>query len=174
MGFIPDVLQLLQTYQLTDYLNTWLSDGSFPSKSAWKSTVRSSVNTHQTLQRIERTAYDPDFFRFNAIFSTSNPFIMWQYINSYNCGIPNRTGIDLNATHREDAIGIYRRIHASCSDGYFQFGSGRLICQSIVEWKYDIMCEEGWVQYGNHIYRLFNETKNWESAKHGIIHPIHP
>lgn len=84
MGFIPDVLQLLQTYQLTDYLNTWLSDGSFPSKSAWKSTVRSSVYTHQTLQRIERTAYDPDFFRFNAVFSTSNPFIMWQYINSYS------------------------------------------------------------------------------------------
>uniref|UniRef100_A0A8W8MYX4 Sushi domain-containing protein n=1 Tax=Magallana gigas TaxID=29159 RepID=A0A8W8MYX4_MAGGI len=278
MGFIPDVLQLLQTYQLTDYLNTWLSDGSFPSKSAWKSTVRSSVNTHQTLQRIERTAYDPDFFRFNAIFSTSNPFIMWQYINSYSeiqnlkftfkfiaskplqtsiafvlyghfvtdvfshatiscpaltmqhsnwwnsltrsftvhleaelsglpednlflillgkqtltvlsqaeeiefrklnsrllarsitdsldCGIPNRTGIDLSTTHREDAIGIHRRIHASCIDGYYQFGSGRLICQSNGEWKYDIVCEEGWAQYENHVYRLFTEPKNWESAK---------
>lgn len=27
----------------------------------------------------------------------------------------------------------------------------------------------GWVQYGNHIYRLFNETKNWESAKVNIL-----
>ncbi|XP_052691246.1 uncharacterized protein LOC128169121 [Crassostrea angulata] len=42
----------------------------------------------------------------------------------------------------EDAIGIHRRIHASCADGYSQSGSGRLICQSNGEWKYDIVCEE--------------------------------
>ncbi|XP_034318110.2 aggrecan core protein [Magallana gigas] len=82
-----------------------------------------------------------------------------------DCGIPNGIGINLNTTKREDAIGIYRRIHASCSDGYFQFGSGRLLCQSNGEWKYDIACEEGWVQNENHIYRLFTEKKNWESAK---------
>ncbi|XP_052695614.1 versican core protein-like [Crassostrea angulata] len=82
-----------------------------------------------------------------------------------DCGIPNRTGIDLNTPHREDAIGIRRRIHASCSAGYFQFGSGRLICQSNGEWKYDIACEEGWVQYENHIYRIFTEKKNWDGAK---------
>ncbi|XP_034321227.2 neurocan core protein-like [Magallana gigas] len=82
-----------------------------------------------------------------------------------DCGIPFKTGIDLSTTKREDAIGIHRRIHASCSDGYFQFGSGQLICQSNGEWKYDIVCEEGWVQSENHIYRLFTEKKNWESAK---------
>eukprot|EP00105_Crassostrea_gigas_P036240 XP_019920388.1 PREDICTED: aggrecan core protein-like [Crassostrea gigas] len=82
-----------------------------------------------------------------------------------DCGIPVKTGIDLSKTKREDAIGIHRSIHASCSDGYFQFGSGRLICQSDGEWKYDISCEEGWVQNENHIYRLFTEKKNWESAK---------
>uniref|UniRef100_A0A8W8MM90 Sushi domain-containing protein n=1 Tax=Magallana gigas TaxID=29159 RepID=A0A8W8MM90_MAGGI len=59
-----------------------------------------------------------------------------------DCGIPDQKGIDLNTTRREDAIGIHRRIHASCSDGYSQSGSGRLICQSNGEWKYDIVCED--------------------------------
>uniref|UniRef100_A0A8W8MFK3 Sushi domain-containing protein n=1 Tax=Magallana gigas TaxID=29159 RepID=A0A8W8MFK3_MAGGI len=58
-----------------------------------------------------------------------------------DCGIPDLKGIDLNTTRREDAIGIHRRIHASCADGYSQSGSGRLNCQSNGEWKYDIVCE---------------------------------
>ncbi|XP_065936001.1 uncharacterized protein [Magallana gigas] len=58
-----------------------------------------------------------------------------------DCGIPDLKGIDLNTTRREDAIGIHRRIHASCADEYSQSGSGRLICQSNGEWKYDIVCE---------------------------------
>ncbi|XP_052694398.1 neurogenic locus notch homolog protein 2-like [Crassostrea angulata] len=59
-----------------------------------------------------------------------------------DCGIPDLKGIDLNTTRREDAIGIHRRIHASCADGYSQSGSGRLNCQSNGEWKYDIVCED--------------------------------
>eukprot|EP00105_Crassostrea_gigas_P038128 XP_019922276.1 PREDICTED: uncharacterized protein LOC105327050 [Crassostrea gigas] len=56
-----------------------------------------------------------------------------------DCGIPDKKGIDLSSIKREDAIGIHRRIHASCSDGYSQSGSGRLNCQSNGEWKYDII-----------------------------------
>lgn len=84
-----------------------------------------------------------------------------------DCGLPNRTGIDLSRTKREDAIGIHRWLHATCSDGYFQFGSGRLICQSNGQWKYDILCEKkaGWVQFGNHVYHLSIEDKTWDIAK---------
>uniref|UniRef100_A0A8W8MM01 Sushi domain-containing protein n=1 Tax=Magallana gigas TaxID=29159 RepID=A0A8W8MM01_MAGGI len=57
-----------------------------------------------------------------------------------DCGIPDIKGIDLGSIKREDAIGIHRRIHASCADGYSQSGSGRLNCQSNGEWKYDIVC----------------------------------
>ncbi|XP_052694961.1 neurogenic locus notch homolog protein 1-like [Crassostrea angulata] len=59
-----------------------------------------------------------------------------------DCGIPDQKGINLNTTRREDAIGIHRRIHASCSDGYSQSGSGRLNCQSNGEWKYNIVCTD--------------------------------
>nr|XP_034316070.1 uncharacterized protein LOC117685705 [Crassostrea gigas] len=58
-----------------------------------------------------------------------------------DCGIPDQKGINLNTTRREDAIGLHRRIHASCADGYSQSGSGRLNCQSNGEWKYNIVCE---------------------------------
>uniref|UniRef100_A0A8W8MLE5 Uncharacterized protein n=1 Tax=Magallana gigas TaxID=29159 RepID=A0A8W8MLE5_MAGGI len=59
-----------------------------------------------------------------------------------DCGIPDQKGINLNTTRREDAIGLHRRIHASCADGYSQSGSGRLNCQSNGEWKYNIVCED--------------------------------
>nr|XP_034320081.1 protein jagged-1 isoform X1 [Crassostrea gigas] len=59
-----------------------------------------------------------------------------------DCGIPDKKGIDLSSIKREDAIGIHRRIHASCSDGYSQSGSGRLNCQSNGEWRYDIVCTD--------------------------------
>uniref|UniRef100_A0A8W8P3F3 Sushi domain-containing protein n=1 Tax=Magallana gigas TaxID=29159 RepID=A0A8W8P3F3_MAGGI len=57
-----------------------------------------------------------------------------------DCGIPDQKGINLSSIKREDAIGLHRRIHASCADGYSQSGSGRLICQSNGEWKYNIVC----------------------------------
>lgn len=60
-----------------------------------------------------------------------------------DCGIPNQIGMNINSAKREDAIGIHRGMQASCSVGYFEFGSGHLICQSKGEWKYDILCEEG-------------------------------
>uniref|UniRef100_A0A8W8ML71 Uncharacterized protein n=1 Tax=Magallana gigas TaxID=29159 RepID=A0A8W8ML71_MAGGI len=59
-----------------------------------------------------------------------------------DCGIPDIKGIDLGSIKREDAIGIHRGIHASCADGYSQYGSGRLNCQSNGEWKYDIVCTD--------------------------------
>lgn len=59
-----------------------------------------------------------------------------------DCGIPKRQRLVLTPTKYDDAIGIHRRMHATCSEGYFQFGSGRLTCQSNGEWKYDILCEE--------------------------------
>uniref|UniRef100_A0A8W8MHD0 Sushi domain-containing protein n=1 Tax=Magallana gigas TaxID=29159 RepID=A0A8W8MHD0_MAGGI len=58
-----------------------------------------------------------------------------------DCGIPDQKGINLSSIKREDAIGLHRRIHASCADGYSQSGSGRLNCQSNGEWKYNIVCE---------------------------------
>lgn len=59
-----------------------------------------------------------------------------------DCGIPNRTGLDLGIIKREDAIGIHRRMHIACSELYFQIGSGGLIRQSNGKWKYDIVCED--------------------------------
>lgn len=68
----------------------------------------------------------------------------------------------MNTTKREDAIGIHRRMHASCTDGYSQSGSGRLICQSNGEWKYDIVCKG---EYVNMICEEVNYglvlNKNW-------------
>lgn len=31
---------------------------------------------------------------------------------------------------------------------------------------------KGWVQYGNHVYRLFTEQKTWDNAKVGKIKSV--
>lgn len=58
-----------------------------------------------------------------------------------DCGLPNKTGIDLSGTAREDAIGIRRRMHASCTAVYIQVGSELLICTPDGHLKYNIYCE---------------------------------
>lgn len=77
--------------------------------------------------------------------------------------MPNRTGLDLSRTKREDAIGIQWRLHASCSDVYFQIGSGRLICQLNGKWKYDIVCED---KTG---YTPYIIMKFWMSHRYQIV-----
>lgn len=56
-------------------------------------------------------------------------------------GFPNKTGIDLSGTAREDAIGIRRRMHASYPADFIQFGSELLICTPDGHSKYNIYCE---------------------------------
>lgn len=46
-GFIPEILQILHLYGITNYLQSWLQDGSFPDKPAWKKIVRTSVSSQQ-------------------------------------------------------------------------------------------------------------------------------
>lgn len=55
--------------------------------------------------------------------------------------VSEKTGIDLSGTAREDAIGIRRRMHASCPADFIQFGSELLICTPDGHWKYNIYCE---------------------------------
>lgn len=83
-GFIPDILSILQKYNITHHFCDWLHSGSFPSKHSWKTIVRSTVNSLFYQQRYARTSTDPDFRIFNLVFQCSNPHTIWSYADDTN------------------------------------------------------------------------------------------
>lgn len=77
-GFIPDIFDIIQKYELTDHLKQWLHDGSFPEKITWKKIVRTAVSTLYKSQRQTRISSDSDFFTFRLIFDDIDPSSLWK------------------------------------------------------------------------------------------------
>lgn len=56
LGFIPDIIRLLQKYNLMDYINIFIDTAFFPSKYAWKSIIKRHVYGSESDQCI-RSVY---------------------------------------------------------------------------------------------------------------------
>ena len=70
-------------------------------------------------------------------------YIIQQFINVLDCGIPmNKEGIVFGNIHDSDAIGIQRKMHITCLDGYEKEGSEVFICQTNGVWKSDLKCKK--------------------------------
>jgi hypothetical protein len=83
-GFISDVIDVFLTYNLLNYLQTWLTNCLFPSKYIWEKNVRSALSTHQKTQRDHRMINDSDFHRFLSIIQHQRPSFIWTIpTNSY-------------------------------------------------------------------------------------------
>ena len=81
-GFIPDVISILQLYDLTPHLQSWLNDGYFPNKYAWKRIVRNAVNRSHELYRQNRMNNDPEMIQFCQTFSHTKPADIWKLPSS--------------------------------------------------------------------------------------------
>ena len=68
--------------------------------------------------------------------------IIQSFINVLDCGIPVNKGISLGNIHDSDAIGIQRKMHITCLDGYEKEGSEAFICQLSGVWKSDLKCNK--------------------------------
>ena len=77
MGFIPDIMSLLTTYNLLDDVHSWLTSGSCPTKMSWKRTVRAAVNQLSQSERDLRMAGN-SFSRFREVFENRNPRAFWR------------------------------------------------------------------------------------------------
>lgn len=77
-GFIPEIFDIIQKYELTDHLKQWLHDGSFPGKITWKKIVRTAVSTLYKSQRQTRISNDSDFLTFRLIFDDIDPSSLWK------------------------------------------------------------------------------------------------
>ncbi|XP_052693402.1 uncharacterized protein LOC128171663 [Crassostrea angulata] len=57
-----------------------------------------------------------------------------------DCGIPTAESLSMRDVREWDAIGINRRIHITCADGFEQQGSGKFVCRPDGVWKSDLTC----------------------------------
>jgi len=59
-GFIPDVYTILQRYNLTNYLHSYVEHGTFPSKGQWKQIIERNIVTRINKDMVKRLkARDP-------------------------------------------------------------------------------------------------------------------
>ena len=66
-GFLPDIMEILQKYNLSDHLHRSIETLNVPSKLQWKNTVNKAVYGRETLMWRNRISNDPDFTRFRYL-----------------------------------------------------------------------------------------------------------
>nr|XP_022311440.1 uncharacterized protein LOC111116744 [Crassostrea virginica] len=57
-----------------------------------------------------------------------------------DCGIPVNEGYSLETVQDGDGIGISKKMHVTCLEGFEKQGSGLFTCQSDGFWKADLQC----------------------------------
>lgn len=68
----------------------------------------------------------------------------FHFIQSHvlDCGIPMNEGISFENVRDDDAIGINRKMHITCLEGYERWGSEWFVCQPNGRWKFDLKCNK--------------------------------
>lgn len=77
-GFIPDIVNVLQKYNLFYVLNEFLNIGVFPNKSQWKILVNDHVKSYEQTKLCERMNIDTDFSRFILLHNKIQPYSVWK------------------------------------------------------------------------------------------------
>jgi hypothetical protein len=80
-GFIPDIIEILYHYELSDYLVEYLLEGSFRPKQLWKSIVYGAINETHANEWSLRISSDNDFIRFRNIHRSVELANVWTYSN---------------------------------------------------------------------------------------------
>ena len=76
-GFFKDVNAILQTYELSNFLDKYRSTGHFPTYSQWKRVVREHVRRKEHTEWCARTSSD-DFFRFRSVHHSPVTANIWR------------------------------------------------------------------------------------------------
>ena len=86
MGFIPDIVKILQKYQLDDHWEKYIKTGftEFPIYSSWKILIKKAVQTSEQREWLNRTENDEDFSLFKQVHSnTGQPSQIWKYAQRF-------------------------------------------------------------------------------------------
>ena len=125
-GFIPDIMNILFQYKLSEYILDFVLEGFFPSKQVWKNIVILAVQEHQRSEWLIRISNDTDFIRFRNIHNEVEVARFWtksssavEIRNSYMITkliteIPNNAQSICEICNRE-YLDFYRHVCCNCT-----------------------------------------------------------
>ena len=71
-------MNILEKYNLSEYLHKYTTDYTFPTPAVWKRTVKNVLYQHQSKSFQEIVTSDSDFVRFKKIHTVIKPSVIWQ------------------------------------------------------------------------------------------------
>ena len=77
-GFIKDIHDILDKYNIHLYLNQFMNDNSFPDKSRWKIIIKREILQFEREAWLKRIHDSDDFKRFRQIQHTPHPAAVWR------------------------------------------------------------------------------------------------
>ncbi|KAH3796581.1 hypothetical protein DPMN_150150 [Dreissena polymorpha] len=78
IGFIPDIVKILQNYHLEDYLTSFKTNSLFSSKEKWKSVYKKAVRQHETNHWRMRLEQHKDFSLFKEVHKSLESATIWR------------------------------------------------------------------------------------------------
>ena len=71
-------MNILEKYNLSEYLHTYITDYTLPTTAVWKSTGKIVLYQHQSKSFQEVVTSDSEFVRFKKIHNVIKPSVIWQ------------------------------------------------------------------------------------------------
>lgn len=72
-GFVANIVEILQKYDLQHYLMTYMDTGEFPKESVWKRLVRNTIHLDQVQRWKTEVANTPELYFYSAIHHSFKP-----------------------------------------------------------------------------------------------------
>ena len=82
LGFIPNIMVILQKYNLVTYIHEYSLNHTFPNTSAWKKIVKITLFRFGTINFKQSLETDDDFVRFKEVHDVIRPSILWQTVTT--------------------------------------------------------------------------------------------
>ena len=83
IGFLCDIVEILQKYKLSDYLDNFIQNATFPQKSQWKRIIKTAFSDIEILNWKVRIDNDSDFSAFKLIQLSYSSHPAWTIAKNY-------------------------------------------------------------------------------------------
>ena len=81
-GFIPDIIKIMLTYELSEVLNQFILEGNFPTKIVWRRSINEAIKVKHDTEWLNRIKTSSDFCRFRDIHSSICIAKIWTFPNN--------------------------------------------------------------------------------------------
>ena len=82
-GFVPDLMKIINEYNLSDFVNNFLTTGLFPSKTVWNCCITNAIKNTEERRWRHRMSNDSDFNFFSLIHKNIAPHKAWTVARSF-------------------------------------------------------------------------------------------